>query len=202
MTDWDEHLIDRARSADREERDAAWREVFGRMRGQVFALCCNLIGDWAEAEDAVQEVFVAAHDGLPRFRGDSRLSTWIYRIAIRVASQHRARMGRRRAEQLSVEPASSPDPDPVESRELREGLLEAMSALSIEQRVVLTLFSLEGLEHAEIARVLGVPIGTVWSRLHSARKRLMTLLGPVQDSTSRGPGAGPANPTGQTSGAP
>jgi RNA polymerase sigma-70 factor (ECF subfamily) len=176
VTDSDARLIERARSVDPAERDAAWSEAFRRLRDPVLFLCRNLLGDAAEAEDAVQEVFVAVYDGLARFRGDARLSTWVYRIAIRVALRHRCRRRRNKTEPLLVEPAARHAPDPIEARELRDQLGQAMAALSVEHRVVLTLFSVEGLPHAEIAKVLGIPVGTVWSRLHLARTRLRALL--------------------------
>lgn len=171
----DAELLAAMRAADRTAREAAFTTLFERLRGPVLALCRQLMGDAADAEDALQETFVAVHAGLPRFRGEARLSTWVYRIAIRTTARQRARRGRRAAEPLVVDPPA-PASDAALSAERRELLDRAMARLSAEQRAVLSLFSLDGLSHAEVAEILGIPIGTVWSRLHAARQRLLGLL--------------------------
>ena len=153
-----------------------FKEVFATHRARVFALCLHLTGSRAEAEDALQETFLAVHQGLPAFRGDASLTTWIMRIAIRMGCQARAR---RRAGEAVPEDAvdSSPLPDDAtDARRQAQRLQVAMQKLSVEHRTVLSLFALEGLRHAEIAEVLGLPEGTIWSRLHLARKRLAEAM--------------------------
>jgi RNA polymerase sigma-70 factor (ECF subfamily) len=156
-------------SVARDERVAA---LYAAHRAQVFALCLHLTASRAEAEDALQETFLAVHRGLCSFRGDAAVSTWIFRIALRAALGIRAQ--RRHAEPLSVEAADpSPMPDAQAESRIRAGrLLDAMDRLSAEHRAVISLFAVEGLRHAEIAAVLDIPEGTVWSRLHLARKHL------------------------------
>lgn len=117
---------------------------------------------------------MSVHRALPSFRGESRLSTWIYRIAIRAALEHRAR--RRSTEPLDPELPGPSEEDELMARDRARRLLLAMEKLSVEHRTVLSLFAVEGLSHKEIAEILGVPEGTVWSRLNGARRRLTAEL--------------------------
>ncbi len=173
-------LCRRAQSSVAAERDQAFARIFEHLRGPIFSLCLHLTGRRSEAEDALQETFLAIHQGLPSFRGEARVGTWAYRIAVRAALEVRAR---RRAssslDEASGAPAPGPDPEATAtSREALARLMGALEQLSGEHRLVLSLFAVEGLDHAEIARILGVPEGTVWSRLHNARKRLAATLDP------------------------
>jgi RNA polymerase sigma-70 factor (ECF subfamily) len=160
----------RERSVD---RDAAFAQVVRHYRTQVFVICRHLTRSRADAEDATQEVLLALLRALPSFRGESSLGTFIHRIAVRVAIKQRSRSQRHSS--LRVEPP--PPQAPLESRPDHERLWNAMDQLSLEHRTVLALFAIDGLGHREIAASLGVPEGTVWSRLHLARKRLAALLG-------------------------
>jgi RNA polymerase sigma-70 factor, ECF subfamily len=141
----------------------------------VFALCLHLTGNVADAEDALQEVFLAIHQGIGRFRGESRLFTWIYRIAIRIALRVKASRPQE-SKELKVDPIATTEHDPIVAREESERVFSALSRLSANHRVVISLFAIEGLSHKEIAAILGVPEGTVWSCLHHARKNLASLL--------------------------
>jgi RNA polymerase sigma-70 factor, ECF subfamily len=156
-------------------RDVAFRALFEAYRAPVLALCLHLTGTSADAEDATQEIFLAVHSALPRFRGESRLTTWIYRIALRTALRTRAR--RRPSEPLDPELPGAGGEEAMGARLDARRLAAALARLPAEQRAVLSLFALEGLGHREIADILGVPEGTVWSRLHGARKRLAAELG-------------------------
>lgn len=171
-------LVAQARDGNRSAREAAFQEIFETLRQPVFVLCRNLTGNSTEAEDVVQEVFLAAYRALPRFRGDSRISTWLHRIAIRTALRFNARRRKQRTTPLEVEPAGGGADDPLVAAELTERFGAALAGVPFRERVVLSLFSVEGLAHAEIAEILGVPVGTVWSRLHNARKRLVAALEP------------------------
>lgn len=156
--------------------EAAITELVRALRGPVFALCLHLARDRGEAEDATQETFLAVHRGLAGFRQEARLSTWVYRIAIRMAGKVRARRASAEVPESLPDPAPGPERSAAARLEVRR-LLAALEQLPAEQRVVLALFAVDGLGHAQIAEVLGVPEGTVWSRLHGARKRLAALLG-------------------------
>jgi RNA polymerase sigma-70 factor (ECF subfamily) len=166
-----------------EMREDAFRAIFEKLHEQVFALCRNLTGSRAEAEDAVQEAFLAVHRGLDGFRGEARLSTWVYRIAIHAALGVTARRKGRRETALDDAVGvgeladRSPLPDALAaSRQNARRLERALAQLGPEHRTVLALFAVEGLGHEQIAHVLGIPTGTVWSRLHVARKRIAAAL--------------------------
>jgi RNA polymerase sigma-70 factor (ECF subfamily) len=158
-------------------REEAFQRLFTALREPVFRLCLQLTGQRADAEDAVQETFVSVLRALPAFRGESRLATWVYRIAVHAALRLRTR-------RPPWGGAIAPEPvlDGERAQAARDGtreILEAMERLPAEHRITLALFAIEGLRHGEIAEVLGVPEGTVWSRLHSARKRLADELRPA-----------------------
>lgn len=151
-------------------------ELFAQLRHPVFALCLRLTGNRADAEDAFQEAWLAIHAGLPRFRGESQSSTWVYRIALRIGLRARSR----RRDHESELPATA-DPrlradEQLLAAERDRKVAEALGALGADHRTVLSLFAVEELSQKEIAAVLGVPEGTVWSRLHAARKKLAASL--------------------------
>jgi RNA polymerase sigma-70 factor (ECF subfamily) len=158
----------------------AFEDLFRALRARVLAICFQMCGDLAEAEDATQETFIIVHRALPKFRGEAAPATWVTRIALRVAARARKRR-RRGGAPLAIEHAAdlaaSPDPDHVEARDEVARVRAALADLSPDHQAVLSLFAIEGLSHDEIADVLGVPVGTIWSRLHAARKRLRAKLG-------------------------
>jgi len=159
----------------RGERDAAFHQLFRAHWAKVLALGFRLTRDPAEASDIAQETFIHVHLGLGHYRGEGRVVAWLMKIALHVGLKERARRERSRTvglQALSQVPAQA---DRDASSDGRVG--QAMAALSDDQRAVLSLFAVEGLKHAEIAEALGVPEGTVWSRLHHARKKLQQLLG-------------------------
>jgi RNA polymerase sigma-70 factor (ECF subfamily) len=170
-------LVAAASAGGARERAAAQRRLFELFREPLFALCLHLCSNRATAEDALQEAFLSLFRALPGFRGDARLSTWMYRIAVREALRHRAREAARRTEVMAHEPAAPVAGNPAIVREESEALRRALDRLSAEHRTVLSLFAVDGLSHREIGEILGVPEGTVWSRLHGARKRLAAELG-------------------------
>lgn len=154
--------------------EAAFEALFRGHFLKVVALGYRLLRDRDAAGDVAQETFLLVHRGLAGYRGEGRLVAWILKIAVHVALKERRRRTRRPAgggdALASVAARDTSDP------ELAERLGRALATLPDEQRVVLSLFAVEGLAHAEIAEVLGVPEGTVWSRLHHARKRLKEAL--------------------------
>ena len=166
-------LLERINSPATIDRDAAFAELFAQYRVRVFTICRHLTRSRADAEDATQEVFVALLRALGSFRGESALGTFIHRIAVRVAVKHRNKSARHSELRVETPP---PAADPLEAKQDQERLWRAVEQLSLEHRTVLALFAVDGLGHKEIAAILGVPEGTVWSRLHLARKRLTSLL--------------------------
>ena len=170
-------LLAAAGSSSARERAGAERRMFELFREPLFGLCLHLCGNRASAEDALQESFVSVFRALSGFRGEARLSTWMYRIAVREALRQRAREAARRTEVMEEEPAAPFAGDPALLREESDALRRALGRLSADHRTVLSLFAVDGLSHREIGEILGLPEGTIWSRLHAARKRLAAELG-------------------------
>jgi len=155
----------------------AWRQLYDGYAPVVHRFLAAFGVPPEEREDACQEVFVAVYRSLDRFRGEARLSTWIYRIAAR----HAARAGRRRRVRkllstlLVREPAPPPAPDPSERTARLKVLDEMIAKLSPKKRLVLVLFEIEGVPIDEVARIAGCPENTAWSRLHYARAELTAM---------------------------
>jgi RNA polymerase sigma-70 factor, ECF subfamily len=175
----DAGLVARARAASGKDREAACREIYESLRPRVFRVCLQLCGERTLAEDAMQNAFLAAFRGLRTFRGDAQLSTWIYRVAIREALAVRSR--RPPAAEISeaaetVASGAAPLDAQAAARQQARAVQAAFRTLSAEHQAVLSLFAVEGLKHKQIAEVLGVPEGTVWYRLHEARKALRARM--------------------------
>jgi RNA polymerase sigma-70 factor, ECF subfamily len=169
--------------------EIACAELVSEHQRMVFHLGLHLLGDHDEALDLSQEVFLNVFRTIGRFRGQSALRTWIYRIVINQA-RNRQRWWRRRhrAEQVSLEerienhaelpPASDlEEPDRMFGRkELAVRIWDALAALPFEQRTAVILREIDGLSYEEIAFSLGVAVGTVKSRLTRAREALRGRL--------------------------
>jgi len=129
----------------------------------------------ADVEDLSQEVFVIVHRKLPTFEGRSALSTWIYGICVRVASDHRKRAHVRRelpTERLPDERHSAPQIEELEREQARALLDRALAVLDDDKRAVFVLYEIEELEMPEVAEALGCPLQTAYSRLYAARKKV------------------------------
>jgi len=187
--DEEREILAAARGGDRRALEEAFGRIFERYRERVFAVCLRLTGNAADAEDAVQECFVDVLRGLPGFRGESQVFTWVYRIAIRAASRVRARRGT--AVELAAEPAAA-EREPLEEKEALARLLAELARLPLEHRAVLALCAIEGRDTKRVAEILGIPAGTVWSRLHRARELLRERL--AQRGIGREPGSDRAPP--------
>jgi RNA polymerase sigma-70 factor (ECF subfamily) len=174
----DMRLVTRFNSGD----PAAFSELFRRHRKEVARLVVRMLGSSGDAQDVMQEVFLQVFRSLSDFRGKSRLSTWIYRVAVNVVLMHR-RAGRSRpvlAREELAPPPADPEPLPDEQVEmsLRVAALERlMDRLSEKKRTVFVLHELQGLSPIEIADIVGAPVLTVRTRLFYARRELMSLIG-------------------------
>jgi RNA polymerase sigma-70 factor (ECF subfamily) len=128
----------------------------------------------ADAEDLLQEVFVVVHRRLQSFDRSARITTWLYGICIRVAAAYQRRAHRRHERSVAdvpEGPAFEEAPEQAASaRQARAHLERVLDAMDIEKRAVFVMYELDEMPCEEIAQVLGVPIGTVYSRLHAARK--------------------------------
>jgi RNA polymerase sigma-70 factor (ECF subfamily) len=154
----------------------------------VVQLAGNLLGDRDEALDLSQEVFLRVFRTIHRFRGQSTLRTWIYRIAVNQArNRHRFWRRRHRAQQVSLEEHVAAHGELTSTRELTPDrmfaqkelaarLQSALDQLPFDQRTVIVLREIDGLSYEEIAYSLGVAIGTVKSRLTRARQTLRLVL--------------------------
>lgn len=135
----------------------------------VYRVALRMLGSDADAQDAAQETFVRAWRGLARFRGDSAVSTWLYRIVTRRCLDVIA--ARRPADDLEqVVPAGGADPaETVELRERLRAVTDAIAALPGEQRAALVLREFEGLSYQSVAEVLDTSVPAVKGRIHRAR---------------------------------
>jgi RNA polymerase sigma-70 factor, ECF subfamily len=176
-------LIARCRADER----AAHDEFYHRFRRQVAGNLYRVLGDRTDLEDLVQEVFVIAFRGLERFRGDARLSTWLYRICVNVAlGRIRTRKRRPAAIGLADLDAAATDPSlterpetPAQSlqrRQDQERVYRALEVLAPKKRVVLYLHEIEGLDLKEIAYLVDSNPVTVRTRLFYARKEFYKVL--------------------------
>ena len=166
---------------------AAFGELVTRYQDRLFNVAYRVLDNADDAADVVQDVFVNAYQSLKAFKGDSELFTWLYRIAFNTAiSFKRRRRGVVRIDGHGDDGGLDPEdrsldtaPEAgMERTEDEKVLGEAMAKLSAEHRTVLVLKDIDGLKYEEIADVMGVPIGTVRSRLHRARMELKSLLDP------------------------
>jgi RNA polymerase sigma-70 factor, ECF subfamily len=178
-------LITRCAAGD----EGACTELVAEHQRMVFHLALHLLGDHDEALDLSQEVFLNVFRTIGRFRGQSALRTWIYRIVINQA-RNRQRWWRRRhrAEQVSLEerietsgdlPAANDLAEPDRmfgQKELAIRIWAALGRLPFDQKTVVVLREIDGLSYDEIAFSLGVAVGTVKSRLTRAREALRTQL--------------------------
>jgi RNA polymerase sigma-70 factor (ECF subfamily) len=152
------------------------REVFALHGGFVWRTVQRMGVRDADLEDVVQEVFMVVHRQLAGFRARSRMTTWLYGISARVASTHRRRAWVRRElptgeENEESSPSSSAGPEEAFGlAEERRKLAEVMDLMDLEKRSLFVMFELDEISCDEIATILGVPLGTVHSRLHAARR--------------------------------
>jgi RNA polymerase sigma-70 factor, ECF subfamily len=167
-----ERVIERARRGDQEAFAAVIRYYDPGLR----ALAFRLLGDRDLMDDVLQDAYVKAFKGLPRFRLESKLGTWLYRIAYNAAMDELRRA--RRGEELPLE-AELPGPngDPGDVVAARNDLARALAALPPEERAAVLLVDAQGFDYRESAQILGIPQGTVASRLNRARASLRTALG-------------------------
>jgi len=167
--------------------DAALNDLMGRHATPVFHFLCRMLGNEDDANDVVQEAYLRAFSGLPRFRGEARFSTWLYRVTANCASNHLARASRSRHDEL--------DPDGIDQRALRDRrpehdpearasagderakLAAALLRLPWRLRQVVVLRDVYDLSHKAIAAELGISEAAAKVRLQRARLRLREDLG-------------------------
>ena len=187
----DSDFIQKAQSGDTE----AFAALFQAHKMRVYSLCLRMTNNVAEAEDLTQDAFLQVFRKLSTFRGNSALSTWIYRVAVNTVLM---RFRKKVVPQISLEEPWSnnaearPSPREYGSRDCnlagcvdRLALTQAIRELPEGYRTIFLLHEVEGYEHSEIARLLGCSTGNSKSQLHKAKMRIRELLGNPRDARSR-----------------
>src|SRR5436309_8299425 len=168
-------LVERCRLGD----ERAFEELVDRFKDLVFALIARTVQDRSRADDLAQDVFLRVHHGLPYFRGEARLSTWIYRIVANVCAQDQHRppdplsLDDDRGMRLTVAPTSDRR---FLDLELRDRLEKAIARLPANYRLLVAAHYLQGVQYEELAEALQLPLGTVKTQIHRAKQQLRRLL--------------------------
>jgi RNA polymerase sigma-70 factor (ECF subfamily) len=173
-------LVDDAQlvAACRRGESRAMEALYHQYKRRVFGLVYRIVGP-SDAEEVAQDVFVRVFRGLPQFRGDSALGTWIYRLAVNAALSQVARRSRRQeVSDEALAQIASPGDVRCDPR-LAERVEAAMADLPGGYRAILVLHDVEGLSHEECAAILDCRVGTCKSQLHKARAKMRELLGPM-----------------------
>ena len=169
----DAELVARCRAGDSDAFEALYREHSPRL----YALARRMTGSPHESEDLLQEIFLQVHRKLDSYRGDAALGTWLYRLAIRQCLDFlRSRQGRMRAASSPIEDEGSSTPSMRETPGARIDIERAVARLPNGCRIAFVLHDVEGLEHKQIAEMLGVSEGTSKSQVFKARMKLRALL--------------------------
>ncbi|MGI5987109.1 MAG: sigma-70 family RNA polymerase sigma factor [Dysosmobacter sp.] len=165
---------------------AAFESLLRRYEKRVLALTGRMCRNPEDAQEAAQEAFLAAWQGLPSFRGDASFSTWLYRLASNACVDLLRREGRHNGaagpslndEEISLDvPDTAPSPhEAAERKELREQIEAGLQSLSPEHRQVLILREIHQLSYEEISQSLALDLGTVKSRINRGRKQLRNFL--------------------------
>jgi RNA polymerase sigma-70 factor (ECF subfamily) len=180
-------LLERCRAGER----SALGEFYRLYRNDVVRTLSRVLGPGrGDLEDVLQDVFIEAFRSLARFRGDAKVSTWLYRVCVNVALQ-RLRKRKRLAEVADAQlPESSTEETPergLENRRRLDAVYRILDRLSPKKRMVFVLHEIEGHEPKEIAQIVGAPVLTVRTRLHYARKEFYAIA--ATDTRLSGGGA-------------
>ncbi len=190
----DQDLVDRAKKGD----TLAFQKLVIAHQGRLFSVAFGILRDRDEAMDVVQDAFIKAHKKLAEFEGNAAFSTWLYRIAVNLCIDRKRADTRRRKTDLDDAAARNLDDDPLYSsaefaprlsgsnplrnstdKELGKQIDTAMAKLSDDHKSIVLLREVEGMSYEEISETLGIPKGTVMSRLFHARKNLQRVLRPI-----------------------
>jgi RNA polymerase sigma-70 factor (ECF subfamily) len=166
-------LVKRAQSGD----SGAFEALYRRLVGRIYALCLRMARDSQRAEELTQDVFVRAWERLGTFRGESKFTTWLHRLAVNVVLQEGRTKGRRESrEELVDDPGKYLGRVKVEFPGTRMDLERAIASLPDGARRVLVLRDIYGYKYDEIAEMQGVALGTVKAQIHRARKMMREKL--------------------------
>ena len=190
----DQELVDKAKTGD----TMAFQKLVIAHQGRLFSVAFGMLRDRDEAMDVVQDAFIKAHRKLADFEGNAAFSTWLYRIAVNLSIDRKRADARRRKTDLDDAAAVDLDNDSLygaaefaprlsgsnplrnsTDKELGQQIDGAMARLTDDHRAIVLLREVEGMSYEEISEALGIPKGTVMSRLFHARKNLQRVLRPV-----------------------
>jgi len=172
-------MISRCQQGDQE----ALKEIFDKYYKKVYRIAYGVVRQREEALDVVQEVFIKLFRSIKNFKGRSHFYTYLYRMVMNTAIDHKRKAGKQFMSSLNEEGSFEP-PDEAEKgperillqKELEERVKLAMDRLPAEQKAALIFRDVEGLSYQEMAEAMGCSIGTVMSRLHYGRKRMQESL--------------------------
>ncbi len=157
----------------------AFTQIMRNHEDRVFAVCLRILGDRDKALDATQETFLTVFRKANQFKGDSALGTWIYRIGVNTCYDQLRKQKRRKTDPLPehVDPQDLGAEAAVDSAGMRPEIQRALAAIPKDFRAAIVLADIEGLGLPEVAKTLGVPVGTVKSRVFRGRRLLAQELG-------------------------
>jgi RNA polymerase sigma-70 factor, ECF subfamily len=199
------HYADASRPA--AEREVVFHRLVTRYQRRVFAVCYRVLGSSSDAEDATQETFLRLARNAGSFRGDAKVSTWVYRIARNVSTDHIRYDARRPSTPVDDLTRVGHEPeaeDALAASETAATVRAALAQLDERSRTLLLLVAVEELSYAEAAEVVDLPVGTVKSRVSRARVKLCELLAepleapadlPRTSSDGHPPAPGPGGPS-------
>ena len=166
---------------------SGFETIMERHRQRAYSVALGLVGNHDDAMDAAQTAFLRVHRSLPKFRLGEPFFPWFYRIVRNTALNQRRDEARHRGDcplEWVTEPARLPSPlQAAEAEDLRVRLWQAVETLGPELREVFLLYTFQGLKYRDIADLLDIPLGTVMSRLHAARRRIRQHLGEKEPSS-------------------
>lgn len=157
----------------------AFDQIMRHHEDRVFSVCLRIMGDRELALDATQETFLTAFRKASQFKGNSALGTWIYRIAVNTCYDQLRKQKRRKADPIPdyLDPVDHNAEDALDSAGVRPELQRALASIPEDFRSAVILSDVEGLGLPQVAEILGVPVGTVKSRVFRGRRMLAAELG-------------------------
>jgi RNA polymerase sigma-70 factor (ECF subfamily) len=182
LNEW--NLIERLKTGD----EAAFKEIVDSSQGLVYNTALGIVQNPEDAEDVTQEVFVQLYESIKTFKGESKLSTWLYRITVSKAMDHLRKKKRKKRfayvqslfganDQLVHDPPDFVHPGvSLDNKEKAKELFKAIDQLPEKQKIAFTLNRIEGLSYQEISEIMNLTVASVESLLHRARKNLRKNL--------------------------
>ncbi len=182
----------------KKDKDKAFNILISAYSGKVFNTCINLLRNKEDAEDVTQEVFTAIYINLDKFKGKSRLSTWIYSVALNKSKEFlrnktrkkrfgiRATIEKEESHFLPSQVINFDHPGVLlENKERAETLFKALDLLADNQKTAYTLHKIEGISYSEIADIMGTSVSSVESLMFRAKKKLKIILSAYFEKNER-----------------